>query len=47
MASSGDVGYTYGTMKAENVGYNANYLRYWRFTPEGEWSVAVEVLNEF
>lgn len=47
MSISGDVGYTYGIMKAENAGFNANYLRYWRFTPEGEWSVAVEVLNEF
>lgn len=47
MAESGDAGYTYGTMSVENSDFNTNYLRYWHFTKEGEWKVAVEVLSPF
>jgi ketosteroid isomerase-like protein len=45
VSESGDVGYTYGTMSAEGSGFETSYLRYWRFTPGGEWRIAVEVLN--
>lgn len=47
MASSGDMGYTYGTMSAEGSGFNTNYLRLWRYTSAGEWKVAVEVLTPY
>ncbi len=47
MAASGDAGYTYGTMTVEGTAFNTNYLRYWHFTKDGEWKVAVEVLNPF
>ncbi len=47
MASSGDLGYTYGTMSAEGSGFNTNYLRLWRYTEIGEWKIAVEVLNPY
>lgn len=48
MASSGDAGYTFGTMSVEgNSAFSTNYLRYWHFTKTGEWKVAVEVLSPF
>lgn len=47
MASSGDLGYTYGTMSAEESGFNTSYLRLWRFTELNEWKIAVEVLNPY
>ncbi len=47
LSESGDVGYTFGTMSAQGSEFNTNYLRYWRFTPEGEWRIAVEVLNPY
>lgn len=47
MASSGDLGYTYGTMNAEGSGFNTNYLRLWRYSEVGEWKIAVEVLNPY
>lgn len=47
LAESGDAGYTFGTMSAQGSDFNTNYLRYWRFTPEGEWRIAVEVLNPY
>lgn len=47
LSESGDAGYTFGTMSAQGSDFNTNYLRYWRFTPEGEWRIAVEVLNPY
>lgn len=47
LSTSGDVGYTYGTMSAEGSGFNTSYLRYWRFTKAGEWRIAVEVLDPY
>jgi len=47
LSESGDAGYTFGTMTAQGSDFNTNYLRYWRFTPEGEWRIAVEVLNPY
>jgi len=47
LAESGDAGYTFGTMTAQGSDFNTNYLRYWRFTPENEWRIAVEVLNPY
>jgi hypothetical protein len=47
LSESRDAGYTFGTMSAQGSDFNTNYLRYWRFTPEGEWRIAVEVLNPY
>src|SRR5690606_28838078 len=47
MATSGEVGYTYGTMRAPESNFNTSYLRFWRFIHAGEWKIAVEVLNPF
>lgn len=47
MAASGDVGYTYGTMAVETIGFNTNYLRYWHFTKSSEWKIAIEVLSPY
>ena len=35
------------TMSAQGSDFNTNYLRYWRYTPEGEWRIAIEVLNPY
>jgi hypothetical protein len=51
LASSGELGYTYGTMTTQPMegssGYRTNYLRVWRFTNSNEWRIAMEFLSEY
>ena len=52
MSTSKDMGFTYGTMattdlESETDGFEASYLRLWRYTTEQEWQIAVEVLRPF
>ncbi len=52
MSTSKDMGFTYGTMattdlESETDGFQASYLRLWRYTVAEEWQIAVEVLNPF
>jgi hypothetical protein len=51
LAASKELGYTYGTMTSANQGggssFRVNYLRVWRFSPIGEWKVAVELLRPY
>jgi hypothetical protein len=49
LASSKEMGYTYGTMGTttdeSGPAFRTNYLRLWRFTNSNEWRIAVEVLS--
>jgi hypothetical protein len=49
LSESGEMGYTYGTMRENTVdgeeGFVTDYLRLWRFTHSNEWRIAVEVLS--
>jgi len=51
ISTSKEMGYTYGTMATNTdeteQGFQASYLRLWRFTNSNEWKIAVEVLNPF
>jgi hypothetical protein len=52
MSTSKDMGFTYGTMATSDLeseidGFEANYLRLWRYTSAQEWQIAVEVLRPF
>ncbi len=51
LASSQELGYTYGTMREagadEESGFRANYLRLWRLIDANEWRIAVEVLSPY
>jgi ketosteroid isomerase-like protein len=47
ISASGELAYTYGTMGSESSKFNTNYLRLWRYTTEGDWKIAVEVLNPY
>jgi ketosteroid isomerase-like protein len=47
ISASGELAYTYGTMGSESAKFNTNYLRLWRYTTEGDWKIAVEVLNPY
>ena len=47
ISASGELAYTFGTMGSENSQFNTNYLRLWRYTIEGDWKIAVEVLNPY
>ena len=56
LAESGEMGYTYGTMKTSSEhGFEVNYIRVWRLTqvltdeinPTSEWRIAVEALTPF
>ncbi len=52
LSTSKDMGYTYGTMaentvEGEEGGFQANYLRLWRFTESNEWRISVEVLRPY
>jgi hypothetical protein len=47
ISASGELAYTYGTMGSESSQFNTNYLRLWRYTNEGDWKIAVEVLNPY
>jgi len=51
LSQSKEMGYTYGTMQADNgesaEGFEASYMRLWRFNRSGEWRIAVEVLSPF
>ncbi len=47
LAISGEMAYTYGTMNSETSSFKMNYLRLWRFTADGQWKVAVEVLKPY
>ena len=47
LAESGEFAYTYGIMSSENSSFRTNYLRLWRYTTEGQWKIAVEVLKPF
>ena len=51
LSTSKEMGYTYGTMVTNTdeteQGFQASYLRLWRFTNSNEWKVAVEVLRPF
>jgi hypothetical protein len=51
LAESKELGYTYGTMTSANQGdsssFRVNYLRVWRFSPIGEWKLAVELLRPY
>ena len=51
LADSQEMGYTYGTMATNDEetaeGFQASYMRLWRFSRSGEWRIAVEVLSPF
>ncbi len=47
ISASGELAYTYGTMGSESSQFNTNYLRLWRYTVEGDWKIAIEVLNPY
>ena len=51
LSQSKEMAYTYGTMQADNAeteaGFQASYMRLWRFDRSGEWRIAVEVLSPF
>lgn len=51
LSESKEMGFTYGVMSTNpeesQSGFNSNYLRLWRLTPNNEWRIAVEVLNRF
>ncbi len=51
ISTSKEMGYTYGTMATNTdeteQGFEASYLRLWRFTDSNEWKIAVEVLRPF
>jgi len=47
ISTSGEFAYTYGTMGSDSSQFNTNYLRLWRYTNEGDWKIAVEVLNPY
>ncbi|HVZ40457.1 MAG TPA: nuclear transport factor 2 family protein [Candidatus Kapabacteria bacterium] len=47
VASSGDIGYTYGTITAkpaEGDAETSGYLRIWRITPSGFWEIVLDLL---
>ncbi len=41
IASTGNLGYTYGTCSLDGV--NANYIRIWRRQPNGSWKYVIDV----
>ena len=47
VASSGDLGYTYGTYEMKNGAEteSGNYLRIWRKQANGKWRVVLDLLN--
>ena len=55
LSTSKELGYTYGIMETGtgelpeivelDGGFQASYLRQWRFSGNNEWRIAVEVLN--
>lgn len=47
LSASGEMAYTYGTMRSGSTRFRSNYLRLWRYTSNEEWKVAVEVLKPF
>lgn len=51
LSSSKEMGYTFGTMKTTDegveAGFEASYMRLWRFNQSGEWRIAVEVVSPF
>lgn len=51
LAESKELGYTYGTMSVADQdsgsSFRTNYLRVWRYSPVGEWKVAMEVLRPY
>ncbi len=47
ISASGELAYTFGTMGSESSQFNTNYLRLWRYTINGDWKIAVEVLNPY
>lgn len=51
LSSSKEMGYTYGIMSTNTEetyqGFQASYMRLWRYTDSEEWKIAVEVVNPF
>lgn len=51
LAASGEMGFTYGIMSANvdegGSGFQASYLRIWRFTNSNEWKIALEVVSPY
>jgi hypothetical protein len=51
LAASKEMGFTYGVMSTNvdegGSGFQASYLRIWRFTHSNEWKVALEVLSPY
>lgn len=51
LSSSKEMGYTYGIMSTNSEesyqGFQASYMRLWRYTESEEWKIAVEVVNPF
>ena len=49
LSASKEMGYTYGVMESTTdigePGFRAGYLRLWRYKDNGEWGIAVEVLD--
>ncbi len=51
LSDSKEMGYTYGTMTSSSeesqADFETSYMRLWRFSQNGEWRIAVEVLSPF
>ncbi len=51
LSSSKEMGYTYGIMATNTEetyqGFQASYMRLWRYTESEEWKIAVEVVSPF
>ena len=51
LAASKEMGFTYGVMSANvdegGSGFQASYLRIWRFTNANEWKIALEVISPY
>jgi len=51
MATSKEMGYTYGVMTTNSAeggaNFRTNYLRVWRYTNNNEWKVAMEFLSPY
>jgi hypothetical protein len=51
LSSSKEMGYTYGIMSTNTEetyqGFQASYMRLWRYTESDEWKIAVEVVSPF
>lgn len=43
MAGSADLAYTYGN--AQSTGQKGSFVRIWRKNADGEWKIAIDMIN--